>query len=151
MTAGYESVIDFSSNAERIITINFPLYSNVKKLYIGLDSHSMRKAAPDYKYEKPIVYYGSSITRGGCASRPGNSYQSMISRKLDTFADRREVIRETYQTAIAEGDENVYFIDGAELFAGGAWDSCTVDRVHPNDLGFYRMARRIKREIAPLL
>ena len=61
------------------------------------------------------------------------------------------MIRETYQTAIAEGDENVYFIDGAELFAGGAWDSCTVDRVHPNDLGFYRMARRIEREIAPLL
>ena len=64
---------------------------------------------------------------------------------------RRNVIRETYQTALAEGDKNVYFIDGAELFDGDDWDSCTVDGTHPNDLGFYRMAMRIKKEIARLL
>ena len=80
---GYESVLDFPDNTERLITINFPLYSNVTKLYIGLDSHSMQKPAPDYKYEKPVVYYGSSITQGGCASRPGNSYQAIVSRRLD--------------------------------------------------------------------
>ncbi|MBO4983237.1 MAG: hypothetical protein J6D23_04195, partial [Clostridia bacterium] len=33
--------------------------------------------------KKPIVYYGHSITQGGCASRPGNSYPSIISRKLN--------------------------------------------------------------------
>lgn len=83
MMEGYEGVIDFNKKEERIITINFPLYSNVKKLYIGLSVDSVIKRAPDYKYEKPIVYYGSSITQGGCASRPGNSYQAIISRKLD--------------------------------------------------------------------
>jgi lysophospholipase L1-like esterase len=36
-----------------------------------------------YAYEKPIVYYGSSITQGGCASRPGLSYQNIISRRLN--------------------------------------------------------------------
>lgn len=80
---GYESVIDFSNKTERVITINFPLYSNVKKLYIGLDANSLLKAAPDYTYKKPIVYYGSSITQGGCASRPGNAYQAILSRILD--------------------------------------------------------------------
>ena len=35
--------------------------------------------AAAYKNDKPIVYYGSSITQGGCASRPGNCYQAIIS------------------------------------------------------------------------
>ena len=70
-----------------------------------------------------------------------------ILQSPECFIPRREVIRETYQTALEEGDKNVYFIDGAELFAGEDWDSCTVDGCHPNDLGFYRMARRIEKEI----
>ena len=31
-----------------------------------------------------IVFYGSSITEGGCASRPGNTYQGILSRRLNT-------------------------------------------------------------------
>lgn len=83
MESGYESVLDLPDRAEREITINFPLYSNVKKLYIGLESHSVCRPAPEYTYAKPVVYYGSSITQGGCASRPGNAYQAIISRSLD--------------------------------------------------------------------
>ena len=70
-------------NGEREITINFPLYSHVKKVTIGVNKGATMKAPKAYKYPKPIVYYGSSITQGGCASRPGNSYQAIISRKLD--------------------------------------------------------------------
>jgi len=228
MKDGYESIIDFSDGEERVITIHFPLYSDVDKLYIGLDGDSILKPAPSYRYEKPIVFYGNSITQGGCASRPGNSYESIISRRLnvdyinlgfsgggkaedsmtryladmemcmfvsdydgnapdaeylrkthlplyrairakhpkvpyimlsaphilltpDKYIERREVIRETYQTALSEGDENVYFIDGAELFAGEDWDLCTVDGAHPNDLGFYRIAMRIEKEISKIL
>lgn len=80
---GYESVKDFPEQKERIITINFPLYSSVKKLYVGLKEGSVLKEAPEYKIEKPIVYYGSSITQGGCASKPGSSYQSILSRRFD--------------------------------------------------------------------
>ncbi len=80
---GYESVHDFPDRTERIIIINLPLYSNIEKLYIGLDGSASLKPAPDYRVEKPVVFYGSSITQGGCASRPGNSYQSILSRKLD--------------------------------------------------------------------
>ncbi len=78
----YESVIELYTEEEREITINFPLYSDVKKLYIGLSDKAYVKAPKPYKIEKPVVYYGSSITQGGCASRPGNSYQAMISRRL---------------------------------------------------------------------
>jgi hypothetical protein len=80
----YESVHDFSGERrERNITLNFPLYNDVHELYIGLEEGSTLKAAPDYTYEKPIVFYGSSITQGGCASRPGNAYTSIVSRKYD--------------------------------------------------------------------
>lgn len=80
----YEGVYDFTGEAcERDITLNFPLYNQVYQLYIGIKEGSVLKAAPDYKYDKPIVYYGSSITQGGCASRPGNAYQGIITRKFD--------------------------------------------------------------------
>ena len=83
VTHGYESVKDFSNEHERIITINFPLYSTVTKLYIGLKEGSSLKEAPSYKVEKPVVYYGSSITQGGCASKPSSTYQSILSRKFN--------------------------------------------------------------------
>jgi len=79
----YESVIDFCDSRERDITINFPLYSAVSKLYIGLKEGSSIKKAPEYYNRKPVVFYGSSITQGGCASRPGSSYQSILSRRLN--------------------------------------------------------------------
>ena len=79
----YESCIELSSNKLRTITINFPLYSSVTELNIGLDADAVIQRAPDYTLEKPIVYYGSSITQGGCASKPGSSYQSIISRRFD--------------------------------------------------------------------
>jgi lysophospholipase L1-like esterase len=31
----------------------------------------------------PIVFYGTSITQGGCASRTGMAYTTIISRKMD--------------------------------------------------------------------
>lgn len=77
----YDAVIDTRFTEEHVLTLNFPLYCPVKDVYIGLKSGSVLKKAPDYKIETPIVYYGSSITQGGCASRPGNSYQGMISRR----------------------------------------------------------------------
>lgn len=83
VTDGYESVIDFEDERLREITINFPLYSGVNELYIGLSEKAALYAPNAYKSEKPIVYYGSSITQGGCVSRPGNAYQSVISRRFD--------------------------------------------------------------------
>lgn len=80
---GYESLFDFKSVEMREITINFPLYSDVCALYIGLEENAVIESPSPYAYEKPIVYYGSSITQGGCASRPGNAYPSILSRKFN--------------------------------------------------------------------
>ena len=82
MTDGYESVINLPNEAMRGLTINFPLYNDVTNLFIGLDNGSECKSFNPYRTDTPIVYYGSSITQGGCASRPGMCYQAIISRKL---------------------------------------------------------------------
>lgn len=60
-----------------------PLYNNVKNVYIGISETAKLEKGNDYKIKKPIVYYGSSITQGGCASRPSNSYQGYISERFD--------------------------------------------------------------------
>ena len=83
MTDGYESVVDFVEQRERVITIHFPVYSSLYELYIGLEEGASLKAAPEYKHKKPIVSYGSSITQGGCASRPGVTYQQLLTRWFD--------------------------------------------------------------------
>ena len=33
--------------------------------------------------EKPILFYGTSITQGGCASRPGMAFTNILGRRLD--------------------------------------------------------------------
>lgn len=196
--------------------INFPLYNGLKELYIGVKKGSKLLQPDQFANQKPIVFYGSSITQGACASRPGNCYTNMLCRKLNlkqinlgfsgnckgepemadyiasldmsafvldfdhniTFAEqlekvhlpfykrireahpnlpiviisapdvdlhpkqflpKRDVVIKTYEYALANGDKNVYFVDGQQMCAGDGWADCFVDATHPNDLGFYRM------------
>lgn len=81
---GYESILRFASAKMREITINMPLYSAVSELFIGLQEGAAVLAPKPYKLQTPIVYYGSSITQGGCVSRPGNCYQNIIARRFES-------------------------------------------------------------------
>lgn len=83
MQNGYDEIIDIPQPGMKTVTVELPLYSNVVGLHIGLDENARLERAEDYTFENPIVYYGSSITQGGCASKPGSSYQSIISRMFD--------------------------------------------------------------------
>ncbi|MDB2336246.1 SGNH/GDSL hydrolase family protein [Flavobacteriaceae bacterium] len=77
----YELITNISSEF-REYKLFLPLYDGVTKLEIGIDSDAqIKKATPNTK--KPIVFYGTSITQGGCASRPGMAHTNIISRKLD--------------------------------------------------------------------
>ncbi len=80
---GFESVVELETNEMREILIDFPLYSDVCKLYIGLEDGAKIEELTPYRDVAPIVYYGSSITQGGCASRPGTCYQAYISRQFN--------------------------------------------------------------------
>ncbi len=83
ITDGYESEYDFKERKSRLITLNMPLYNGLVSFEIGLDADASLAPAPDYTIEDPVVYYGSSITQGGCASRPGTAYPAILSRALD--------------------------------------------------------------------
>lgn len=59
-----------------------PLYNGVEKLSFGVP--------PDAKFEplpprtaKPIVFYGTSITHGASASRPGMCHPAILGRRFD--------------------------------------------------------------------
>jgi len=47
-----------------------PLYNPINQIELGLPDSFELKATPP-REKKPVVFYGTSITQGGCASRPG--------------------------------------------------------------------------------
>ena len=231
----FESIVKFDNSLMKEIVIHFPLYDNVEELLIGVEQDALIEKGNDYRLNKPVVFYGSSITQCGCVSRPGNGYTNLISQKLDLdhvnlgfsgnacgeksmaeyiseqpmslfFMDydhnsvipqleanhetffltireknpnlpiilatrtlvprtaqmaqerdyRRKVIYRTYENALKRGDKNVKFIDGSTVYSqaeqlGVAADSCTVDGVHPNDLGFACMAKTFGKAISQMI
>ncbi len=223
---GFYGFFNFPDSKMREIELYFPLYNPVDDVMIGLSIGATVEAAEDYRVETPVVYYGSSITQGGCASHPGNCYPSILSRRLgcnyvnlgfsgnakgeqlmaeyiaglkmsafvldydhnasnaqylretheaffktirkaqpelpivivsvadQIFTDRmerREIILQTYNNAVADGDKNVYFVDGAHIYDLPGVELCTVDKCHPNDLGFWCMANAIEKPLAEIL
>lgn len=65
------------------ITLYLPLYSGIQTMEIGLAPHAQVLPPLPQKLSRPILFYGSSITQGGCASRPANNYTTMLCRALD--------------------------------------------------------------------
>jgi hypothetical protein len=58
-----------------------PLYNGVEMLKIGVSKGARFEGlAPR---PKPVVFYGTSITHGACASRPGMVHSAILGRRLD--------------------------------------------------------------------
>jgi lysophospholipase L1-like esterase len=60
-----------------------PLYNGVKSVEIGVPEGSSFGFVVTEDASPPIVVYGTSITQGGCAARPGMAYASILNRRLD--------------------------------------------------------------------
>lgn len=79
----YDGVVYLDGRSHNI-EIYFPLYYSVNEVLVGLkEGCSVVQHAP-YTYHRPIVFYGSSITQGGCSTRAGNDYISHLGRWLDS-------------------------------------------------------------------
>jgi hypothetical protein len=76
------TLINNMSEKMREFKIFLPLYDGVVNIEVGIDSNSIIKK-PLKNRNKSIIFYGTSITQGGCASRPGMVHTNIISRKLD--------------------------------------------------------------------
>lgn len=74
-------VIDGLTPGEHEFAAYLPLYNGVEKLEIGVPKDAKFEGlAPR---EKPIVFYGTSITHGANASRPGMVHTAILGRRLD--------------------------------------------------------------------
>ncbi|MGG1552211.1 SGNH/GDSL hydrolase family protein [Paenibacillus ferrarius] len=63
---------------------------------------------------------------------------------------RRDIQRGTVERLQSAGDRNLHFFDGS-LLLGDDFSDCTVDGVHPTDLGFQRMAQSLEPTFRTLL
>lgn len=217
------------SGKDSEIAVYLPLYNGVKDFYLGITQNASITKPSKHKIQKPILFYGSSITQGGCASRTSNAYPALVTRWLDAgmyclgfsgnakgdlpiaryiaglpascliydydhnapdaaflkethkpFLDtilsknpslpvlvlsrpnpecraqelqsamRRQIVEETVLKCKGNG-YRVEFLDGGVLFGEDSRECCTVDGTHPNDLGFYRMAKNVSEKIQALL
>lgn len=68
-------------------------------------------------------------------------------RDLDRIAE----VEESYHRAIAEGDKNVYLLDGRSYFPEEMRDLCCVDYIHPGDLGMFYMAKAMIEAIEKII
>ena len=78
-------IIDGMQASEREYLLNLPLYDGVQSLEIGIDydAHISSPIQNIIDNNKPIVFYGTSITQGASASRPGLTYVALLGRNLN--------------------------------------------------------------------
>ena len=68
--------------ARRAYLLYLPLYNGVESLEVGVAPTAMLRPLPP-RTTKPMVFYGTSILQGGCASRPGMVHTAILGRRLD--------------------------------------------------------------------
>ena len=107
-----------AGNSYREYLLNLPLYDGADTVSIGISS-SASISVPQENYlisKKPVVYYGSSIAQGGCASRPGLLFTNILARKMDrSFINMGFSGSGTFDISVGEAlcetDAALYVID----------------------------------------
>ena len=118
-------VLDYEANASKTITNTIGPFVTI-----------LREKHPDI----PILIM--SKIRYARDSDDSPSYKLLMENR--DFQKR--LVRER-RTA---GDENIYFMDGSKVL-GNDYDECTVDGVHPTDLGSLRIAEALLVAIEEIL
>jgi lysophospholipase L1-like esterase len=110
------SLFDGVPRQMRDVCLYLPLYGPVEVLSIGVDEDAGFESPAPFALEKPVLFYGTSITQGGNASRPGLSYQAVLARDLNLdyanygFAGKGRCEREVAEV-LAEVDTSCYVLD----------------------------------------
>lgn len=78
----FSEIVRFPPNTK--LCVFLPNYNIIEKIFIGIEKGSTLKSV-EYppKNRLPIIFYGNSITQGAAASKSGNSFPNILSRKLD--------------------------------------------------------------------
>ena len=67
----------------RHYALYLPLYNGLNQFMLGFSPKARIEPGRTPRIEKPLVFYGSSITQGGCASKVGSCYSTILARRLD--------------------------------------------------------------------
>ncbi|MBQ7912985.1 MAG: hypothetical protein IJ308_04465 [Clostridia bacterium] len=78
---GFTATLNLKGGTLRNYVLYFPLYNDVQALSVALDENARVEKYDPYRDIKPILYYGSSITQGGCANRTDGAYQALICKR----------------------------------------------------------------------
>lgn len=65
------------------VTVNLPRNEKLARIWITVEDGAQVLAPLPYSRPGRLCFYGSSITEGGCCSRPGNAYTAVVARWLD--------------------------------------------------------------------
>ncbi|MCX6139173.1 MAG: SGNH/GDSL hydrolase family protein [Ignavibacteriales bacterium] len=126
-------LVENMSAKMREYRLYLPLYDGVTIMEVGIDSTAMI-VKPAASTRPTIVFYGTSITQGGCASRPGMVYTSIISRKLDVecinfgFSGNGRMEKPIVEL-MAEIDASLYVVDCISNMTAGQIRENTVPLV----------------------
>ena len=118
-------ILDYEANA-----------GNTIKETLGPFVDILREAHP----EMPILIM----------SRIPYAYDQEGSKSHSDWMDRRDFQRELVKQSLSNGDEHIFFLDGSTIL-GKDYDECTVDGVHPNDLGSMLIADALQPVIENIL
>lgn len=131
----------------RRFTVYLPLYNGTESLEIGVDPKAaFEPVAP--RRDKPMVFYGTSILHGACASRPGMAFPAILGRRLDRptinlgFSGNGRMEPEL-GTLLAELDASVYAID--------CLPNMSAEQVAERAAGLVRILRKARPETPILL
>ena len=126
---------------EREFILYLSLYDEVEDLQIGVDEGAFieNSLTDSPKAGRPIVFYGTSILQGGCASRPGMAFSNIIGRKLD-----REVINLGFSgngRLDLEIAEVMAGIEDPAIFIMDEAPNCSGEMIDANGEAFFRILR----------
>jgi len=84
MTGNEKVLVDGAPAGRHEYRMYLPLYNATDSLEIGVRPGSSLAKAPAYPGDqaKPMLFWGTSILQGGCASRPGMAYPAIVGRRM---------------------------------------------------------------------
>lgn len=133
----------------RSYVLYLPLYNGLDMLQLALPPEAKIGPGRTPRVEKPIVFYGSSITQGGCATRCGSCYTHILCRRLDAahvnlgFAGNAKG-EERMARYIASLPMSAFVMD----YDHNAPDAAHLEKTH---LPFFRIIRDARPELPILL
>ncbi len=78
-----KSVLENLGNFEKEFKVFLPLFSDISEFKLGVKLESSFDVLKTKDAERPIIFYGTSMTHGACASRPGLAFPNIVGRKLN--------------------------------------------------------------------